>query len=291
MNDGVPCANPVHGGPLNRCISIVFVSVALGIMVASVACTSNVVKVTRSAAPDPNASDAGDPTDPAVPADPAPPTGLPFAATCHHPSDCAAGLTCLTEPGATFGICVQLCSSSKKCTGKAQCFEEGYCMLPCSGGCPSGSNCVGGACTPSCEDREDMCGKNAFCMHYNGDVYGCATTPGQPPPPDPCTTPTTTPTSGVSGTKTVGELSAVEAGTLCDWAAGREGGYGCKHTCTGGTSTTNKSAAACNNVFKATCPATVAQVEACTVAISADPCDLTVALGAACKPLTQAGCQ
>ncbi|CAN5728729.1 hypothetical protein BH11MYX4_BH11MYX4_15550 [soil metagenome] len=149
------------------------------------------------------------------------------------------------------------------------------------------------ACRFNCVAAPDLCGPGETCKTevYGKQTYWTCVAP-PPPPPNPCTTPTTTASSGVGGTKTIGELSDTEKGLLCDWQAGRAGGYGCTRTCDGGVSTTNKAnRAACTTSLKATCPATVAEAEACIAAIANDPCNLGVALAPVCQPFFQAGCK
>lgn len=110
------------------------------------------------------------------------------------------------------------------------------------------------------------------------------------PVPNSCKTPTDTATSGVTGDKTIKETLPAERGMLCDWNAGRLGGYGCKTSCDGGVGVTVKAdQAACKAAFKDTCEATVTEFEDCTKAMAANPCDLAVLKdNAACKKVFDA---
>jgi hypothetical protein len=83
-------------------------------------------------------------------------------------------------------------------------------------------------------------------------------------------------TSGVTGSKTVGSLTAADKQKICDWTASLYGGYGGKVVCDDGSgmivtipgpaSLTECLAQAA--AVPATCTATVVQAETCTRAIS-----------------------
>jgi hypothetical protein len=94
------------------------------------------------------------------------------------------------------------------------------------------------------------------------------------------------PTSGVDPDKTIGSLSSSEKKQLCDWQAGKTGGYGTTTKCEGGISLSNpKSQAACVQKLPASCAATVAQVEECVKVDAQDPCALAILSAPECEPL------
>jgi hypothetical protein len=94
------------------------------------------------------------------------------------------------------------------------------------------------------------------------------------------------PTSGVDPDKSVGSLSSSEKKQLCDWQAGKTGGYGKTTKCEGGISLSNpKSQAACVQKLPASCAATVAQVEECVKVDAVDPCALAILSAPECEPL------
>src|SRR5579872_5795558 len=75
--------------------------------------------------------------------------------------------------------------------------------------------------------------------------------------------------SGVASDKRIDSLSPAERGALCDYQAGRFGGYGKSMDCGGGLSIdAPDSQAACVAQFPPTCAATVADFEACENQIS-----------------------
>ena len=94
-------------------------------------------------------------------------------------------------------------------------------------------------------------------------------------------------TSGVDPDKTIGELTANEKKSLCDWQAALHGGYGKKTTCDGNTSVSApKSQAECvQDLNLPTCQATVAQAEACIEVDAKDPCALAILTAPECEPL------
>lgn len=97
-------------------------------------------------------------------------------------------------------------------------------------------------------------------------------------PASTCNPRTTAPSSDVGGTQTIANLTVTELGQLCDWAAGRAGGYGCKVECSSDSSFETKANKSACMASLNECTATVIQYEDCHNALLADPCDLTAAL-------------
>jgi hypothetical protein len=243
--------------------------------------------------------------DDASPSDDAATEGKLFAEKCSPTAKCAAGLICETDKGDT-GFCTTKCSRPLDCMEGATC-NGGVCYADCSldPKCPAGFVCYSSTvCLPDCRKWPDLCPSGYVCK-LDYDQYAClkATPPadsGSPRadsgsdsgPAGQCTTPTTTATSGVTGTKQLGSLTAGEKTMICDWAAGRYGGYGCKHTCDGGVSTTfSADASTCSAKIKPGCTATVAQLEECYGVDSADPCALAMLKSPKCAPLRTTACQ
>ncbi len=245
---------------------------------------------------DPQQEDAG--AEGADAAKPTRPTSV--GQTCDALKPCSEGQKCasMSRTGG-LAICLNACPTGT-CAGGEECSSgDGLCYPTCSqnldgtqGFCPRAMQCSGTGWSPSrdsfcyfdCNLNRFLCGAGEVC---SSDGHSC-----NPPPKDPCTAPTTAASSGVAGTKTIGALTDGERATFCDWQAGRAGGYACTHKCEGGLSTSNKaSQVECKAAMKATCPATVAQAEACALIIAQNPCDLGAALGETCQPLFQAGCK
>jgi hypothetical protein len=100
-------------------------------------------------------------------------------------------------------------------------------------------------------------------------------------------------TSGVTGSKTIGGLSAADKKAICDWTASLYGGYGGEVQCDEGsgftlTITGPQDLTEClaqAAAVPSTCKATVAQVETCTRALST--CDESddVAATSACTAM------
>jgi hypothetical protein len=89
--------------------------------------------------------------------------------------------------------------------------------------------------------------------------------------------------SGVSGSKQLGQLDMSEWQTLCEYIVEVEGGEGKVTECGDGVTVTTTTVAECvadAPTFMG-CTATVANAEACAEAIGADPC----AGSAACEPI------
>lgn len=100
-------------------------------------------------------------------------------------------------------------------------------------------------------------------------------------------------TSGVAGSKTIGNLTSADTKAMCDWTASLYGGYGGEVVCAGGSGLTltiigPKDLTEClakAATVPSTCNATVAQAEACTRALST--CDESddAAAAAACTAM------
>jgi hypothetical protein len=92
------------------------------------------------------------------------------------------------------------------------------------------------------------------------------------------------PSSGLPRDAAVKTLSPADEGTLCDWVAGRIGGYSHRITCANGNFVmAAMSRMACEQgQATSTCNYTVGQVEDCTNATIAAPC---AGIAAACQPL------
>jgi hypothetical protein len=214
---------------------------------------------------------------------------------------CAAGYRCLTISG-TGGYCAKKCAKTAECGSGSSCVQ-GMCVETCRASsstntCSNKSRmvCQGDLCVPNCALDSTVCAAPDKCETFDdvrtgycvpplnlGDAGSDASTT--------CQTPTTTAASGVTTTKTVGALTDGEKGTLCDWSTGRYGGYGCKATCDGGISYTNKKdQAACKASFKSTCPATVAQAEECIRQDSVNRCAGKIFNDPVCAPMRQTGC-
>ncbi len=91
--------------------------------------------------------------------------------------------------------------------------------------------------------------------------------------------------SGVDGSKPVVTMTASEKQTFCEWVVAQQGGAGHTTDCGNGVTVTTQTVAECVAGFAdliATCPATVAQGEACASASAAAPCSFG---GEACAPL------
>src|SRR5689334_2982880 len=85
------------------------------------------------------------------------------------------------------------------------------------------------------------------------------------------------PSSGLDRSAVVGDLTAPQRDSLCDWTAERQGGYGRAVDCPGGsTETTDDDRADCLEgvtVIEEECPTiTVADIEDCTNANHDDIC-------------------
>ena len=81
--------------------------------------------------------------------------------------------------------------------------------------------------------------------------------------------------SGLDTTTTIYGLSAADDATLCDWAAGRLGGYGRSRQCGVITISTPASEAECVSVFQsfsAVCPITVLDFQDCLNTAVDGPC-------------------
>jgi hypothetical protein len=88
------------------------------------------------------------------------------------------------------------------------------------------------------------------------------------------------PSSGLAPTSRITDLSDADGGALCDWIAGRFGGYGQGVTCTDGTTlSARQTRELCVMDFQntsATCTATVSDLEQCTNGAVAQPRCATV---------------
>jgi hypothetical protein len=99
--------------------------------------------------------------------------------------------------------------------------------------------------------------------------------------------------SGVTGSKTIGTLTAADKKAICDWTASLYGGYGGEVVCDDGTGfiltiTGPEDLTEClaqAATIPSTCKSTVAQAEACTRALST--CDESddAAAAAACTAM------
>lgn len=94
--------------------------------------------------------------------------------------------------------------------------------------------------------------------------------------------------SGVSGSKTLANLTPAEQGQICDWQAGLEGGYGKSATCSDGSTINNYETRADCVADAPSCTATVAQLEACAKVVLVVPlCEQIAKLISSpqCQPL------
>jgi hypothetical protein len=85
--------------------------------------------------------------------------------------------------------------------------------------------------------------------------------------------------SGLPRGATLGNLTAAQAGQICDWGDNKEGGYGQTVTCPDGSTVSNDvDRATCASMLTAvgsSCPAlTVGDIEDCLNAIGTDLCAL-----------------
>jgi len=92
--------------------------------------------------------------------------------------------------------------------------------------------------------------------------------------------------SGVTTTKQIKDLSAAEQMQECEWGVAYSGGAGHQTMCPDNVTVTVDSVASCvqDMMTYATnaCMATIAELEACTRALAADPCSFG---GDACGPV------
>jgi hypothetical protein len=96
--------------------------------------------------------------------------------------------------------------------------------------------------------------------------------------------------SGLPPSEQVGDLSASDVQTLCDWSSSRQGGAGSVHECAEGLTVTTQPVSECVDTMSGTsCDITVGEVEDCTDAIAPDPCLLIEATPPACLPLLRCG--
>jgi hypothetical protein len=90
--------------------------------------------------------------------------------------------------------------------------------------------------------------------------------------------------SGVDGTKQLKDLTSAEVMAECEWGVEAQGGAGHTTTCGDNVTVTVDTVAECVtevNAYKTNCTATVTQLEACTNALAANPCDFTTSACAA----------
>lgn len=90
--------------------------------------------------------------------------------------------------------------------------------------------------------------------------------------------------SGVDSSKQIKDLTASEVMAECEWGVETQGGAGHMTTCGDDVSVTVDTVAECVaevNQYKASCTATVAQLEACTEALADMPCDFQASACAA----------
>ena len=91
--------------------------------------------------------------------------------------------------------------------------------------------------------------------------------------------------SGVDGAKPIISMTVSEKQTFCEWLVAEQGGPDHVTECGGGVSVTTQTVAECVAGFadfSPTCAATVAQGEACAIAVGAAPCSFG---GEACAPI------
>jgi hypothetical protein len=108
---------------------------------------------------------------------------------------------------------------------------------------------------------------------------------GGPTLPDPG------PSSGLDTTATIYGLSAADDATLCNWEAGRLGGYGRSRQCGIITISSPSSEAECVSVFQsfsAACPITVFDLQDCVNTSVDGPCP-SGSIPGACNNLTYGG--
>ena len=192
---------------------------------------------------------------------------------CSADAPCATALDCVVAEGGQHGVCLSKCSSAKGCAAKETCI--GHCTPSCNydDECPPTLHCGGrgGACDRlNCRVDPNVCSASQRCdgLGYCQEV----------PVVVACTK---TATSGLATTATIGSLTSAQRGTLCDWSTCQFGGYGTSAKCDGGLGLDQPpNQAACVADLPATCAATVADVEACSKLQAANPCDLSIVLGA-----------
>jgi len=90
--------------------------------------------------------------------------------------------------------------------------------------------------------------------------------------------------SGLPRSTTLASLTTAQAGTLCDWENGKQGGYGRTMACSDGSQqTTDPDHATCVGSVPtagADCPTlTVGDIEDCANAIGDDICEVSTAAG------------
>lgn len=198
-----------------------------------------------------------------------------YGTTCGAEGACTGeDEVCVQFPGATSGICTQKCSTSTQCKEaygpSTKCASSGFCLLTCSNASDcegtQASICDGQICFSSCQAHPGLCGDQLTC-----EGESCREAPLPDGGPNlPCEK---TPSSGLSSSATLAELTSAQRDTLCDWQACQLGGYGDKATCPQGLSTNPPaSRAKCRQQWPEGCSATVAELEACQTVIAADRC-------------------
>lgn len=98
------------------------------------------------------------------------------------------------------------------------------------------------------------------------------------------------PDAGVDPSGMFGAISPQELGEICDWYAGRLGGYGRARSCGGFNATVPSTQAACASDLAKAVDCTVAEFESCIDAMIAGPC-VAGAIPAGCIGLVSCGLQ
>jgi hypothetical protein len=234
------------------------------------ACTTQVVQ----SSPPPATTETPAEETPAEEADagqPGPTGGAKEMGMCGPGVPCAAGLDC-SGPGTGQGFCAKPCTSASQCSSGQRCKQaasQSYCLSQCfditnSSDCAPRFVCASSVCVRSCTNVPGYCPSGYRC-----DAGLCLPAPPPPPPCDPNT-------SGVTGTKTLSQLTTSERGKVCDFMACAWGGYGQSKTCTNNVTVNGpKSQNDCtsNQTFTRCGSVSVSSYEACQKKLNASPCD------------------
>jgi hypothetical protein len=124
-----------------------------------------------------------------------------------------------------------------------------------------------------------------FCALFIASLLSSSCGDGGATLPDPG------PTSSLNTTSTIYGLSATDDATLCEWLAGRLGGYGRSQKCGETTVSSPSSEAQCVSVFdsfSADCPITVGDFQGCVNVVVTGTCP-SGSIPAACANLVSLG--